>query len=334
MVEMNFKTKISVSLITIISIFVIGLIVGAGILTGIIHITDQGSVPDSVSAPTWDSGQFWTYSFKTPEIDDAVSRVVVASEEDGNYMVGVASRTDAQRHGVLNYNPMLGRISIEKLAVYEKGVAQPLFDFPLKDNAQWKFCMFGIEGFNARVKSIDSIDIPGYGRTYLVNIEAKSSGGAKLTYSYDTKAEWIRSMVLESSSGQSLLEMTLVSYGNGFAGDVFFVRGMDIFDNSYLAPAADTYRTYISGHPQWGPFDSLIYHFTASTGDNSRGVLVLMDPAAPNEAKEATFGPNTFESTLGSITSVSDELSISVTLIGEASLHLRVAGGIEYFWTV
>ncbi|UCG68865.1 MAG: hypothetical protein JSV09_13895 [Thermoplasmata archaeon] len=331
---MDIKKRTSVSLITIIGIFIIGFIIGATILTGYVEYAGFDSAPSEVNAPSWKSGKYWTYSFKTPDIEDMVSRIVVASKEEGNYLTGVASRIDAQRHAVLNYNPMLGRIMIEDLSVYEKGIPQPLFDFPLKKNKQWSFSMFGIEQFNAKVESIKNVELPVSGKTVLVEIHASSSTGEKLTYSFDDSAKWIRSLVLEDSSESALLEMTLVSYGRDFSGEVYFVRGMDLYDEEFTSPALEVHNTLIEGHPDWGAFDNLIYHFEVLTESNSGGTLVVKDPLSEIEAMRRVFGPNTFENSLGTIPSDSEELSISVSLTGDAHLRLRVAGGIEYMWTI
>ncbi len=331
---MDIKRKISVSILTIITIFIIGFLVGATILTGYVEFTEYGSIPNEISAPTWKAGKYWTYTFKTPEIEDVISRIVVASEEEENYLVGVASRVDAQRHAVLNYNPLLGRITIDELSIYEKGIPQPLFNFPLKKNKEWSFSMFGIEEFRARVNSIRSADLPVSGKTILVDIQASASTGERLTYSYDNSAKWIRSLVLEDSSGTAILETNLVSYGMGFAGEVYFIRGVDLVDELHTSPVLDVHNTLIEGHPDWGPFDSLIYHFEILTEDNSGGTLVIKDPTSEVEAIRRVFGPNTFESSLGTIPSESEELSVSVSLAGESYLRLRIAGGIENIWTV
>jgi hypothetical protein len=331
---MDIKKRTSVSLITIIGIFIIGFIIGASILTGYIEYSGFDTAPDKVNVPTWKSGKYWTYSFKTPEIEDVVSRIVVASEEEGNYLTGVASRIDAQRHAVLNYNPMLGRIMIDDLSVYEKGIPQPLFSFPLKKNKEWSFSIFGVEEFRAKVKSIKNVEMPISGKTVLVEIQATSNSGEKLTYSYDDSAKWIHSLIFEDSSETALLEMTLVSYGRDFTGEVYFVRGVDLFDEEFTSPVIDIHNTLIQGHPDWGPFDTLIYHFVIITESSSGGTLVVKDPLSEIEAMRRVFGPNTFENSLGTIPSDSEEMSISVSLTGDANLKLRVAGGIEYIWTI
>lgn len=335
---MNIKTKISVSMMTIIAIFIIGFLVGAAILTGYVEYFEPDSIPEEISTPTWEAGKYWTYTFKTPEIEDVISRIVVASEDGTNYLVGVASRVDAQRHAVLNYNPMLGRIAIEGLSIYEKGIPQPLFSFPLKKNKEWSFSMFGIEEFNARVKSIRSADLPTSGRTILVEIQASASTGERLTYSYDTSAKWIRSLVFEDASETALLEMTLVSYGMGFAGEVYFIRAVDLFDEEYISdrgsPDLDFYNSfYDQGHPDWGPFDYLVYYYDVLSGESSGGAVTVTDPASESQMRRV-FGPNTFERALGTIPSESGEWKVTVVISGESYLRLRVAGGIEYIWTV
>ena len=331
---MNVNKKISVSMFTIIVIFIIGFLIGGSIFTGIIEISDQGNPPSEINQPTWKSGRYWTYSFKTPEIDDVVSRIVVAAIDGAEYQVGVSSKTDAQRHGVLNYNPMLGRVGMEDLAVYESGTPQTLFKFPLKKGKEWTFTLFGIQDFKAHVNNIRTADLPDEGITYIVDIVATSESGERLIYSYDSKAKWIHSLRLDGSNEEPQIEMNLVSYGKGFSGEVFFVRGVDLFDKIYSAPDFETQNTLVQGHPEWGPFESLIYHFEVMTQDGSGGTLVLKDPSSQIEAMRRVFGPNFMERSLGTIPSPSEELSIQVSLVGNADLRLRIAGGIEYIWTV
>jgi hypothetical protein len=334
MSDMNLRSKLSISIITMVCLFVVGFLLGAAIFTGYFEYLNPGSVPDKISAPTWEDGKYWTYSFKTPDIDDAISRIVVASNDGTEYNVGVASRLDAQRHAVLNYNPMLGRIVMDDLLIYEKGIPQPLFSFPLKKNAFWTFSMFDIEEFFAEVKSIRAVDLSDGEQTFFADILAVAPTGERLTYSYDTEAQWIHSLILEGTPDTPLLEMKLVSYGMGFAGDIHFVRAVDIFDREYTSPEFDVQNTLIGTHPDWGPFNSIIYHLDVLTHENSGGTLVIKDPLSEIEAVRRVFGPNTFESSLGTIPSGSEELSTSVSLFGDSTLHLRIAGGIEYTWTM
>ncbi len=316
----------------------IGFLLGATIFTGYLENSEYSSIPSEISAPNWEYGKYWTYSFKTPEIEDVISRIVVASDDGTDYLTGVASRLDAQRHAVLNYNPMLGRITMDNFSVYEKGIPQPLFSFPLRKNSQWTFSMFDVEEFKARVISIRSVDLPTSGHTILVNIEATAPSGELLTYSYDSSANWIRSLVFEDFSGNVLLDMTLVSYGMGFVGEVYFVRARDLFNEVYTSergsPAIDLYNSFLDqGHPDWGEWDYLVYYYEVITEENSGGTLTVADPLS-KEAMKRVFGPNTFESTLGTIPSESGEWKVTVVLGGESYLRLRIAGGIEYIWTV
>ena len=128
--------------------------------------------------------------------------------------------------------------------------------------------------------------------------------------------------------------MNLISNGRGFAGSVYFVRGVDLMQHEYSSPVVDVQNTLIEGHPEWGPFDQIIYYFEVLTEANSGGTLVIKDPTTTSEAMRRVFGPNTFESSLGTIPSDSEQLSVSIALTGESYLDLRIAGGIEYSWIV
>lgn len=194
--------------------------------------------------------------------------------------------------------------------------------------------MFDITDFKAKVLSIKKVDLPSSGETILVEISATSPGGENLVYTYDRSAEWINSLVLEDTSGESQLEMNLISHGTGFAGSVYFVRGVDLMKHEYSAPVVDVQNTLIEGHPEWGPFDQIIYYFEVLTEASSGGTLVIKDPTTQTEAMRRVFGPNTFESSLGTIPSDSEQLSVSIALTGDSFLKLRIAGGIEYSWIV
>ena len=306
--------------------------------TGYFNYSENSSTPNEIPAPTWEFGEYWTYSFKTPDIEDVISKIVVASDDGTDYLIGVASHLDAQRHAVLNYNPMLGRITMDNFSIYENGIPQPLFSFPMKQNNQWTFSLFDVDDFKARVVSIKTLDLSSGGQTTIANIEATASSGESLTYSFDTSADWINSMVLEDSSGNNLLEMKLISHDIGYVGDVYFVRARDLFSEVYNtqrgSPAIDLYNSFIDqGHPDWGEWDYLVYYYEVTTKDNSGGALTVADPLS-TEAIKRVFHPNTLECTLGTIPSESGEWKVNVALAGESYLKLRIAGGIEYMWTV
>lgn len=335
---MNTKKKVSVSLVTVIIIFIVGFLLGMTLLTGYFEYSESGAIPDEIKLPEWETGKYWTYTFTTHEVSDVLSRIVVAGNDETHYDVGVASRLDAQRHAVLNYNPMLGRIEIDALSIYEKGIPQPLFDFPLKKGDQWTFSMFDKDNFKAKVIGIRKADLPDGGTTVLVDITATASTGEKLTYSYDTSAEWIRSLVLEDTSSAPLLEMTLVSSGQGFEGNVYFIRGVDLLDADYSSergsPELEFYNSFFdSGHEDWGPFNDLIYYYEVETEDSSGGALTITDPVS-SETMARSFGSNMVESALGTIPSDSGEWKVQLVLSGDTHLILRIAGGIEYTWDV
>jgi hypothetical protein len=310
-----------------------------GFLTGT-NTSRNGGEDDvsgsSITPPTWEKGMYWVYTFNTPDSGFLTSRLAVAEVESENYMVGVDKRIDAQRHAVLNFNPMIGRIGKEDLALYEKDQALTLFKFPLEVSSNWSFSLFNIDDFQARVVSIERDPSSGNG-SLMANIEAIAPSGEALKYSYDSSAKWIGSLALERS-GEILLEMNMVLYGTNYAGDLYFIRGVDLFDEEYSSargsPELQFYDTFLDqGHPNWGPFTDLIYFFQVETGSNTVGVLTIHDHSSNNRLRR-TFQSNTAENSLGLIPSDAGEWGVTVTLLGQSDLRLRIAGGIEYHWTV
>ena len=73
--------------------------------------------------PEWTVGQNWLYTFITPQFGEDSARLVVAEIDNGTeeYVLGISSEREAQRHAVINHNPFLGRMTIDALAVYENG---------------------------------------------------------------------------------------------------------------------------------------------------------------------------------------------------------------------
>ena len=83
--------------------------------------------PDLSQPAEWQVGQWWLYTFSTPEWEDDSARLVVAEDdaEDGTaYMLAISSEREAKRHAVLNHNPFLGRITHDNLSAYENGNPQ------------------------------------------------------------------------------------------------------------------------------------------------------------------------------------------------------------------
>jgi hypothetical protein len=297
-----------------------------------------GTEPRSAGLPAWDVGRYWYYAFDTPDIDPTMARIVVATKNETQYQLGIDSRLDAQRHAVLNYNPMLGRITTSQLAVFEKGIPQTILLFPLHKGKIWNFTLLGRDNWIAKVTGLDSISLPGENRTTVAVIEASAGTGDVLKYTYDSSAGWFRSMVLLDASGREELRMTLVSSGTGYKGDAYFVRGVDLYSkdasSSTGSPEVDIYESFIDrGHPKWGPFDSLIYYYNVKIGDRSNGILTFRDHSTTTLMRK-TFDPGTEEDGLGSMPSSGGEVGVTIALQGSCRLRVMVAGGIEYKWTL
>ena len=81
------------------------------------------SANDEILVPSWEIGDYWLYTFSTPDYSDDTTKLVVATtdiEEDGTaYMLAISSIGEARRHAVLNHNPFLVRITHDQLSPLE-----------------------------------------------------------------------------------------------------------------------------------------------------------------------------------------------------------------------
>ena len=180
---------------------------------------------DEMELPVWEIGDQWSYTFVTPQFGEDSARLVVAeiNDEEQQYMLGISSEREAQRHAVINHNPFLGRITIDGLSVFEEGEPQQVFNFPWKKGQQWDFNLFGIS-WNA-----ETIDI----YNGVTNVIATSDDGQQLEYKFSGRKGFIKSLVWTNDTGVEQLRMTLNLNDNGYDGDVFFYRARDLLDERY-----------------------------------------------------------------------------------------------------
>ena len=184
-------------------------------LSGCTTVSNAITGNDEVDVPTWEVGDWWLYTFSTPEYTDDTARLVVASvsEEGGTAnMLAISSLTEARRHAVLNHNPFLGRITHDHLSAFENGVAQTVMDFPLEESNSWGFTLFSIEW------QADVTDVSGD----YVTIRADADDGGRLDYAYDRSAGFFSSFIWKDSSGMEQMRMMLADSGEGHTGDVYF----------------------------------------------------------------------------------------------------------------
>ena len=311
----------------------------AGSLNGSVDLLSFiGDDHGSVECPVWEIGQFWTFVYDTPDIEPTIAKTVVSTKNDEQYEVGIEDRLEAQRHAVLNYNPFLGRITADTLGVYENGEVQSILKFPLEKGRSWKFTFLGHEEWQARVTSIVRDTSVDDGDARIVNVEATDGSGNSLRYSYGTHSGWLKSMVLTNNAEEEEMRMMMVSYGTGYKGEVYFIRGVDLYNEEYSSssgsPTIDVYDSFIDrGHQKWGPFDSLIYFYHVEIATQSNGLLTIRDHSTTTVLRKI-FDPGTQESSLGSIPSSGGEVGVAIVLQGNCQLHLMMAGGIEYSWSI
>ncbi len=286
---------------------------------------------DSVEVPTWEVGDWWLYTFSTPDYTDDTARLVVASvseENNTSYMLAISSLTEARRHAVLNHNPFLGRMTQEDLSAYENDEAQTVMDFPLEEDKTWGFTLFSIE-WSASVWSISGNS---------VTIGANADDGSHLEYVYDGDVGFFSTFVWTDSSGVQQMRMMLADSGEGHSGDVYFVRGGDLYSDVWedTGPDVEVRDTFfVSDHPSDGEWDEMIYFLDAECGGGSSTISLTLRDHGSLSALERVWGPGASESgTLGTIPYPSEEYTLTATFTGDSYLRLKIAGGITSSWTL
>ena len=300
-------------------------------LSGCTSISGIVGGSDSVEVPVWEVGDWWLYTFSTPDYTDDTARLVVASvseEDNSSYMLAISSLIEARRHAVLNHNPFLGRMTHEDLSAYENGVARTVMDFPLDEDKTWEFTLFSTE-WSSSVRGVSGNS---------VTIGAFADDGSQLEYVYDGDVGFFSAFFWTDASGVEQMRMMLADSGEGHTGDVYFVRGGDLYSDEWedTGPDIEIRDTFFVGdHPSDGEWDEMIYFLDAECGGGSSSITLTLRDHASLSALERIWGPGASESgTLGTIPYPSEEYTLTLTFTGNTYLRLMIAGGITSSWSL
>ena len=293
--------------------------------------SDGDGDSNSIGVPTWKVGDWWLYTFSTPDYSDDTARLVVASdnEEGGtDYMLAISSLTEARRHAVLNHNPFLGRVTHSDLSTFENGVAQPVLSFPIEEGGTWDFTLFSTE-WAASVTGVT-------GSTAI--IAGAASDGSRIDYVYDSGVGFFSSFIWTDTSGTEQLRMMVADQGSGHTGDVYFVRGGDLFSDTWDDSGTDIEirdTFLVSDHPSDGDWDEMIYFIDAECGSGSSTISLTLRDHLSVSALERIWGPGASElGTLGTIPYPSGEYTLTATFTGSTYLRVKIAGGITESWSL
>ena len=243
-------------------------------------------------------------------------------------MLSISSLTEARRHAVLNHNPFLGRITHSDLSAYENGIPQPVLSFPLESGKSWAYTLFNIE-WSANVVSIEE---------NIAVIQASSSDGSKLIYSYDSEIKFFRTFSWSDMENIEQLKMMFVDKGDIFVGDTYFVRGGDLYSNTWQSNGPDIEiedSFLVNDHPNDGEWDEMIYFLDAECGSGSSSITLTLRDHLSATALFRTYGPGSSElGSLGTIPYPTEEYTLTVTKTGDSMLRLIFAGGITQSWSL
>ncbi len=281
-----------------------------------------------MGVPEWSVGDWWLYTFVTPEFGEDSARLVVAEDlaEEGLWMLGISSEREALRHAVLNHNPFLGRVTVEALSVFENGEAQPVFRFPLVQGESWTFTLLG-QSWTASVRSTTAST---------ASVDCSSEDGHQLSYTMDSDAGFLRALTWTDEDGIARLSMTLVDAGSSYEGEVHFLRATDLYAEVFEASDVEVRDTFLdAGHPSGAGFDRLVWYLDVEIANGGSGSLLLKDHTSTTALNRAWGGGSEERGAVGSIPSLSGEYQLTAHVQGgSSSVELRVAGAISQAWTL
>lgn len=290
--------------------------------------SNDSTTSEQLELPEWEVGDYWLYTFVTPQFGEDSARLVVAESdnESGLYRLGISSLRESQRHAVINHNPFLGRVTMDGLSVYENGDPQPVFNFPWNVGDEWNFVLLG-QSWTAQTVNIYNGEI---------DVIAESEESHSLIYTFSASSMFLESFVWTDDSGQEQLRMQIAKTGSDYSGEVWFHRATDLKDETYLQNDNDIYDTFFdSGHPSGEEFDHLVWYIDVEISQGGSGSLTISDHTSASPLTRAWGSGSTEKGAIGTIPSTSDEYSMTVTLRGQTSvLHVKIAGAIEYQWTL
>jgi hypothetical protein len=302
----------------------------AGCTSGTSASENDTTTEEQKLLPEWKVGDQWLYTFITPQFGEDSARLVVAEidDEEGAYLLGISSKTEAQRHAVINHNPFIGRITLDGLSVYENSEPQPVFSFPWTVGDTWGFTLFGQE-WTATTDSINNGN---------ARVSATSEEGHELSYTFSGSKGFLENFVWRDDEGVRQLRMDLNTARDGYSGDVFFYRARDLLDSLYEENDQEVYDSFLDeGHPSEGDWNTLVWYLDVEIASNgpSSGSLSMKDHAGASPLTRAWGAGATEPGTIGTIPSNAGEYSLTVTVRGPGSfIHLKVAGALMFQWTL
>ena len=288
----------------------------------------------NIEVPVWEIGQWWMYTFTTPEFGDVTTRLVVTendAEGDTAYMLGITNQLEAHRHALLNFNPFLGRMTHDNLSVYENGMPQPVFSFPLNENKQWSFDLLGYEGWSAEVISV------GFG---VAQIIATHDEGGTISYSFVEEIGFMSRFKWDDNSMNNKIDMMWTGVkGENYSEDAYFVKAVDLWDEVYQGNDGTLYDStfFNNGHPTQGDFDHLYVYLDVEimSTSSSHGSLLLKTHSGVHAKEEIWPGGTSEKGSISVIPSQVEEYALEVSCTGADSIiHLIIVGGIETVWNL
>ena len=207
-------------------------------------------------------------------------------------------------------------------------MAQPALSFPIEKDNSWAFTLFSTDW---------TVSVTGLSGKAAI-ISGSASDGSRLNYVFDGDVGFFSSFIWTDSNGVEQLRMMLSDQGTGHSGDVYFVRGGDLFSDTWDDSGTDIEirdTFLVSDHPSDGDWDEMIYFMDAECGSGSSTISFTLRDHLSVSVLPRFWGPDSSEmGTLGTISYPSGEYTLTATFTGSTYLRVIIAGGITEFWSL
>lgn len=180
---------------------------------------DHHDVEPAAGSPWWDVGRYWDMTVTRGASSESFHLVNFHNDTD-HFWLGVQDRDQAMAMALWDTNPFLGRIHHGSIAPHEAGQHAIMYQFPLRDGAQWQGFLLGrVWNFEAREAQSGRFDVEGLGIQ-----------GEAVTYDYDPDSQWFTRLEERDRDGKLVWQAVVTESGSGARGEYVFLRGRNYYE--------------------------------------------------------------------------------------------------------
>lgn len=194
---------------------------------------------EGVDPPTWEVGQWWTYSVSLANGTTATQTFVVAEVEPEKYMI----KSDSKLATFVNERDpisFMGHQRRSDLAGSQGEHSVQFFRWPLEEGRSWLTVWDGVQR-SISVSAAEQADA----RFRLVAEDP--DGNVDVRYTYDPTVEWFTELTYLDDDGEETIALTLDDHGLVYDGTVWDLSTSTILTASWTGGPIGDYGTSEGG---------------------------------------------------------------------------------------